>query len=740
MKKVYTITTTALLILAAQVLTAQASLNFEGLAAGTNWYIDTGDPLTAHPLVNNSLPQTPPNVAANGNQLGIEVAFTPTRTGTSNVGLTDGDLFGLIDVSIPATAANNMGDASIDYNAQPPTGGNKVYSLEDPDGLATLNFSKVDLTGATAPMFSMDYIINNTTYEESNGSADRIRIYLSVDDGATTLDLLNATAAAIPITEVWTSLSQDLSAYIGSTVQLIIEFDTDAATEEMAIDNISFTQGSIVPDCVAPVINGVTLVDCGNGVSGDVTLAIDGELNGATTWQWLYLNEPCENPSADVYDVGSQVTGNYFDYIDETFYVRATGGCVTEPVCFAFVPSELLGQPASISLTVSTYCADAGIQAGLSGGNPAGGVYSGTGVTDDGNGMTFSFDPATAGVGLISITYTTDTGTACGESTAETSIEVSALPTVTFTAPGPFNVDAGVQSGLGGGSPTGGVYSGPGVTDDGNGMAYSFDPAAAGVGAHSITYTYTDANGCTASASGDITVEMMLPADNACGGANDISALFGQAPNELQTSGLYNNTGYTSADDPEAGYECFLDNALQKTVWFSFTGDGNMYQIKTVQCTATDYFDEGDTQVAIYSGDCANLTPVACNEDEDAGNLLFNFNIEVLAEEGVTYLMMIDGWDGRDGEFCIEVTNLTPSATIDIQEAGIRLFPNPTTGLVYLEGAAAESIEILDNTGQLVRRLAQPGNQASLFGLPAGLYLLRIATREGAYSARVVME
>ncbi|MCB0555541.1 MAG: T9SS type A sorting domain-containing protein, partial [Phaeodactylibacter sp.] len=255
-----------------------------------------------------------------------------------------------------------------------------------------------------------------------------------------------------------------------------------------------------------------------------------------------------------------------------------------------------------------------------------------------------------------------------------------------------------------------------------------------------ITYTYTDANGCTASASGDITVEMMLPADNACGGANDISALFGQAPNELQTSGLYNNTGYTSADDPEAGYECFLDNALQKTVWFSFTGDGNMYQIKTVQCTATDYFDEGDTQVAIYSGDCANLTPVACNEDEDAGNLLFNFNIEVLAEEGVTYLMMIDGWDGRDGEFCIEVTNLTPSATIDIQEAGIRLFPNPTTGLVYLEGAAAESIEILDNTGQLVRRLAQPGNQASLFGLPAGLYLLRIATREGAYSARVVME
>ena len=55
------------------------------------------------------------------------------------------------------------------------------------------------------------------------------------------------------------------------------------------------------------------------------------------------------------------------------------------------------------------------------------------------------------------------------------------------------------RSGLGGGTPpqgsaTGdmGVYSGTGVTDDGNGMTYSFDPAAAGVGVHTITYTYTD--------------------------------------------------------------------------------------------------------------------------------------------------------------------------------------------------------------------------------------------------------
>ena len=47
---------------------------------------------------------------------------------------------------------------------------------------------------------------------------------------------------------------------------------------------------------------------------------------------------------------------------------------------------------------------------------------------------------------------------------------------------------------LTGGIPVGGDYTGPGVT---NGI---FDPAAAGIGMHTITYTYTDINFCTNSA------------------------------------------------------------------------------------------------------------------------------------------------------------------------------------------------------------------------------------------------
>ena len=127
-------------------------------------------------------------------------------------------------------------------------------------------------------------------------------------------------------------------------------------------------------------------------------------------------------------------------------------------------------------------CINAGVQTGLSGGSPTGGVYSGSGVTDDGNGMTYSFDPAAAGAGIHTLTYTNG-------GSASDDVEVFAVPVVTFTAPADLCIDGGILTGQGGGSPTGGVYSGPGVTDDGNGMTYSFNPAAAGLGVHTITYT-----------------------------------------------------------------------------------------------------------------------------------------------------------------------------------------------------------------------------------------------------------
>jgi hypothetical protein len=57
---------------------------------------------------------------------------------------------------------------------------------------------------------------------------------------------------------------------------------------------------------------------------------------------------------------------------------------------------------------------------------------------------------------------------------------------------------------LEGGTPAGGMYSGTGVSF--TGTDYIFDPAVTGAGTFTLTYTYTDANTCSNSATSDITV------------------------------------------------------------------------------------------------------------------------------------------------------------------------------------------------------------------------------------------
>ncbi|WAC01296.1 hypothetical protein N7U66_14495 [Lacinutrix neustonica] len=173
---------------------------------------------------------------------------------------------------------------------------------------------------------------------------------------------------------------------------------------------------------------------------------------------------------------------------------------------------EVFALPTVNYTALADLCLDAGVQTGLGGGTATGGVYSGAGVTDDGNGMTYAFDPAAAGVGVHTLTYTFTDGNGCTNAASD-DVEVFALPTVNYTALADLCLDAGVQTGLGGGTATGGVYSGAGVTDDGNGMTYAFDPAAAGVGVHTLTYTFTDGNGCTNAASDDVEV-FALPTVN----------------------------------------------------------------------------------------------------------------------------------------------------------------------------------------------------------------------------------
>ncbi len=82
-------------------------------------------------------------------------------------------------------------------------------------------------------------------------------------------------------------------------------------------------------------------------------------------------------------------------------------------------------------------------------------------------------------------------------------ITVNALPTVTHLPLDPVCLDAEAFT-LTGGNPAGGSYTGSGVSG-----GTTFTPSGAGVGTHTLTYLYTDGNGCSNSTNMDITVNAL---------------------------------------------------------------------------------------------------------------------------------------------------------------------------------------------------------------------------------------
>ncbi|MBK6965960.1 MAG: hypothetical protein IPH20_19025, partial [Bacteroidales bacterium] len=125
-------------------------------------------------------------------------------------------------------------------------------------------------------------------------------------------------------------------------------------------------------------------------------------------------------------------------------------------------------------------------------GSPEGGVWSGTGITGN------QFDPS---VGTQTLTYTVTDANLCVNS-AQTTITVNPLPTVTAGSYGPVCIDAADIT-LGG-TPTGGIWSGTGVTGN------LFDPSS---GTQTLTYTFTDANLCVNSDQTTIVVNPLSAVD-----------------------------------------------------------------------------------------------------------------------------------------------------------------------------------------------------------------------------------
>ena len=153
----------------------------------------------------------------------------------------------------------------------------------------------------------------------------------------------------------------------------------------------------------------------------------------------------------------------------------------------------------AVAAALPPVCASSGPLA-LTGGSPAGGTWSGPGVSGSSAGG-YVFTPSQALVGTRTLTYTVAAVAACGSggSQASTTIQVLTAPVVAVPADTVLCPGSGQAFRLRG-SPAGGTWAGPGVS-----AAGVFTPPAT-AGTVALTYTVAPAVGCTASATRRVTL------------------------------------------------------------------------------------------------------------------------------------------------------------------------------------------------------------------------------------------
>ncbi len=197
--------------------------------------------------------------------------------------------------------------------------------------------------------------------------------------------------------------------------------------------------------------------------------------SGATTYTW---STSASTASTVVTPTGSA-----------TYSVSGTtaAGCpITGSINITVNPLPVI----SFSLAQPMLCTNSSIIALNA--TPVGGVYVGTGVTGS------NYSPSVAGAGTHTISYTYTNTNGC-TSTSVISSTVNTAPVVTFSLTQTQfcpNSDVLFLSG----TPASGIFSGTGVTGT------VFTPSSAGIGTHTVTYSYTNASNCTASASSIATV------------------------------------------------------------------------------------------------------------------------------------------------------------------------------------------------------------------------------------------
>jgi hypothetical protein len=220
------------------------------------------------------------------------------------------------------------------------------------------------------------------------------------------------------------------------------------------------------------------------------------------------------------------------------------------------------------------------------------------------------------------------------------------------------------------------------------------------------------------------------PANDNCATATVLT------PGPLYTSNpvATTNVGATNSNPPAPGCASFAGG----DVWFSVVvpASGNI-SLETITGTVTD------TGLAVYSGTCAGLTLIDC-DDDSATNVGSNSLIELIGRTpGET--LYVNAWEfGNNsfGTFSVTAYDAALSA-VSFDTTSFVAYPNPVKDVLNLSyKTVINNVRVVNLLGQEVLNSRTNSNdiQVNMSALTAGAYIVNITVEDTVHTIKIIKE
>ncbi|WP_306565492.1 T9SS type A sorting domain-containing protein [Flavobacterium lindanitolerans] len=483
---------------------------------------------------------------------------------------------------------------------------------------------------------------------------------------------------------------------------------------------------TITEPAVLSATTAQTNVLCNGGATGSATVTIAGG-TGPYTYSWA--------PSGGTAATASGLaTGIY------TVTVTDANNC-------QLTRTFTITEPAVLSATTS--------QTNLSCNGGTNGI---AGVTVTGGTAPYTYSWAPSGG-----TGATATGLAAGTYTVTITDANACQITRSFTITEPTALSATTSStnvSCNGGSNGSATVT---VTGGTGGYTYSWAPSggtaatASGLAAGNYTVTITDANMCQITRTVSVTQPspiVIVPSQSnvSCTGGSNGSATVGVSGgtgNYTFSWAPSGGTGATATGLAAGTYTVTVTDANSCTATQSFT-------ITTTADTTPPTVVTTNITVPLTAG-VATITAAQVNNGstDNCGIASISvspstFNCSNVGPNTVTLTVTDNSGNTATGTATVTITDSTNFCGLSVPEFGdikMRLYPNPTNGIVTVEFSrdiTTEKIEVYSITGQLIlsdtNTTTQSSRQFNMERFPSGVYLVKITTAQGTQVKRLMRE